>query len=124
MILELLATLILLNPTISDVKTTGYCADPPCVDEKWADGITASGTKAKKGVCASDWKYFPKGSVFHIPGYGMCTVEDTGNPHFVKGRHLDLFFDSAEEARQWGVRYKTITVITWPAVLEIVQESR
>ena len=112
------AALILLNPTFEKVKTTGYCAGPPCVDVKWADGITASGTVAKRGVCASDWKYFPKGAVFHVPGYGTCTVEDTGNPEYVKGNHLDLFFDTEEEAVQWGVKYKTITVITWPLAIE------
>jgi 3D (Asp-Asp-Asp) domain-containing protein len=110
-------TLMLLNPVLTDVKTTGYCAGPPCVDEKWADGFTASGTKAKRGVCASDWKYFPKGSVFFIPGYGTCTVEDTGNPKFVHGNHLDLFFETEHEAWAWGVRRKTITVITWPEAI-------
>ena len=71
-------------------------------------------------MCASDWKYFPKGAVFHIPGYGVCSVEDTGNPQYVTGRHLDLFFETEEEALQWGVQYKTITVITWPDTLETV----
>ncbi|MHA2377240.1 MAG: 3D domain-containing protein [Candidatus Thorarchaeota archaeon] len=114
------ATLMLLNPTFEKVKTTGYCAGPPCVDEKWADGKTASGTEARRGVCASDWKYFPKGAVFHIPGYGSCTVEDTGNPKFVKGNHLDLYFDTESEAWDWGVQYKTILVISWPEAIERV----
>ena len=118
------AGLILINPTFSEVKTTGYCAGPPCVDEKWADGKTASGTVAKRGVCASDWDYYPKGAVFWIPGYGVCTVEDTGNPDFVKGNHLDLFFETEEEAVQWGVRYKTITVITWPDAIRKVAYGR
>jgi 3D (Asp-Asp-Asp) domain-containing protein len=112
--LVLAVALILINPVFYEVKTTGYCAGPPCVDAKWADGKTASGTDAKRGVCASDWKYYPKGAVFHVPGYGTCSVEDTGNPQFVKGNHLDLFFETEEEAVQWGVRYKTITVISWP----------
>jgi 3D (Asp-Asp-Asp) domain-containing protein len=115
-------TLMLLNPVFTDVKTTGYCAGPPCVDAKWADGITASGTKVKRGVCASDWKYFPKGAVFFIPGYGTCSVEDTGNPEYVKGNHLDLFFDTEAEAVVWGVKYKTIMVITWPDAIYKVRE--
>ena len=115
-------TLMLVNPVFTDVKTTGYCAGPPCVDEKWADGFTASGTKARKGVCASDWKYFPKGAVFHIPGYGVCSVEDTGNPRVVKGNHLDLFFETEAEAWAWGVRQKTITVITWPEAIYTVHD--
>jgi len=118
--LTLLLALLLFNPSIDMVKTTGYCAGPPCVDAKWADGITASGTEAKRGVCASDWKYFPKGAVFHVPGYGTCSVEDTGNPDFVKGNHLDLFFETEQEAWGWGVQYKTILVITWPKTLKTV----
>jgi 3D (Asp-Asp-Asp) domain-containing protein len=121
--LSLLFTLLLMNPVIYDVKTTGYCAGPPCVDAKWADGKTASGTVAQRGVCASDWAVFPKGAVVDIPGYGICRVEDTGNPDYVNGLHLDLFFDSAAEARTWGVRNKTVTVISWPESLYNVKET-
>lgn len=91
---------------IPSVKVTGYCPGPPCVIEKWADGITAAGTEAKHGVCASDWSVFPKGSVFVIKGYGRCRVEDTGNA--VKGKHLDLYFPTANEARHWGVKVMTV----------------
>lgn len=87
---------------IDNVKVTGYCPGPPCVHEKWADGITAMGTEARLGVCAADWSVFPKGSQFEIPGYGLCRVEDTGNA--VKGKHLDLYFDTEEQAREWGVK--------------------
>jgi 3D (Asp-Asp-Asp) domain-containing protein len=112
--LELLFVLLTLNPVIHDVKTTGYCAGPPCVDAKWADGKTASNTLARRGVCAADWSVFPRGAVLSIPGYGVCTVEDTGNPKYVNGLHLDLFFDSEAEAWEWGVRPKLVTVISWP----------
>jgi len=118
------ATLILINPVMRDVKTTGYCPMPPCVDEKWADGMTASGTKARRGVCASDWVYFPKGAVLHVPGYGMCVVEDTGNPDVVHGKHLDLFFDTYEEAVAWGVQYHTIGVSSWPQPIRDVTHTK
>lgn len=87
---------------VDNVKVTGYCPGPPCVHEKWADGITAAGTPAHRGVCAADWQVFPKGTLFEIPGYGECRVEDTGNA--VKGEHLDLYFDTEAEAREWGVK--------------------
>ena len=119
----LLFTLLLMNPVIYEVKTTGYCAGPPCVAAKWADGITASGTVAERGVCASDWTVFPRGAVVDIPGYGICRVEDTGNPNYVKGLHLDLFFDTEAEAWAWGVRHKTVTVISWPLPLHNVKEA-
>ena len=91
---------------VDNVKVTGYCPGPPCVHPRWADGITAAGTKVRHGVCAADWSVFPKGSVFEIPGYGRCRVEDTGNG--VKGEHLDLYFPTAHTARQWGVKYMRV----------------
>lgn len=110
----LLAITLATGVTIHDVKTTGYCPGPPCVDEKWADGRTASNTTAERGVCAADWGVFPKNSHIEIPGYGTCRVEDTGNPLFVNGRHLDLFFDTEAEALEWGVRHKTVTITRVP----------
>jgi 3D (Asp-Asp-Asp) domain-containing protein len=111
---SLLFSLLLLNPIIAEVKTTGYCNHAPCVDEKWADGRTASNTIAREGVCAANWKIFPRGSILYIPGYGECRVEDTGNPLFVNGLHLDLFFDDIKDAREWGIKQKSVTVIFWP----------
>lgn len=108
---ELLLTLLLLNPTVS-VKTTGYCPGPPCVDAKWADGKTASNTPVRVGVCAADWSVFPKGTVVKIPHYGFCRVEDTGSA--VKGLHLDLFFETEAEARQWGVQQHEVVIVEWP----------
>lgn len=100
---------------IHDVKTTGYCAGPPCVDAKWADGRTASNTVARRGVCAADWRVFPRGTTVYVPGYGICRVEDTGNPRFVNGKHLDLFFESEAEAWSWGVRHTNVQVTVIPA---------
>ena len=114
MIEILLAAALAAGVTINDVKTTGYCAGPPCVAEKWADGRTASNTIARRGVCAADWGVFPKGSEILIPGYGKCRVEDTGNPLFVNGKHLDLFFDTEAEAWNWGVRHKAVTITVVP----------
>lgn len=89
------------------VKTTGYCNHPICITNKKIDGITAAGTIAKVGTCASDWNVFPKGTVFFIEGYGFCKVEDKGSK--VKGKHLDLFFGDFTRAKIWGV--KNIEVI-------------
>ena len=111
----LMAITLAAGVTIHDVKTTGYCAGPPSVDAKWADGRTASNTIARRGVCAADWGVFPRGAVLEIAGYGTCRVEDTGNPLFVNGKHLDLFFDSEAEAWNWGVRHKAVKLISVPA---------
>lgn len=85
------------------VKLTGYCSVPPCVSEYYAQfKKTASGLPVKVGHCASDWRVYGRGSIFYVPGYGPCVVEDTGNQ--VEGKHLDLYFNSYEEALDFGYK--------------------
>lgn len=115
LLLAMAATVLLTTPIeLPQVKTTGYCPGPPCVDEKWADGKTATGTTAREGVCAANWKTFVPGMVFEIPGYGICRVEDTGNPKYISGQHLDLYFETEEEGLQWGVKNLQIKLVGVP----------
>lgn len=100
-----LLLILSLQQTVA-VKTTGYCPTYPCVNRGVEHGITKSGRRARRGTCAADWKVYPAGSVLFIPGYGLCRVEDTGR--LVKGHHLDLYFDTRQEAEQWGVKHQFI----------------
>jgi 3D (Asp-Asp-Asp) domain-containing protein len=97
-----LMSMILLAPKSQTevVVTTGYCRTYPCVNKGREHGITKRGDRAEPGTCAADWKVFPAGSWFYITGYGLCQVTDTGR--LVKGKHLDLFFNTEREARNWG----------------------
>ena len=101
---EILLVLALTKPV--EVKTTGYCGTYPCVNKGAEHGITKSGRRARRGTCAADWSVHPAGSILFVPGYGLCRVEDTGR--LVKGHHLDLYFETVEEARQWGVKHQFI----------------
>jgi 3D (Asp-Asp-Asp) domain-containing protein len=65
-------------------------------------GMTARGTTAKKGTVAADPIMFPFGTRLAIPGYGTGIVEDVGGA--IKGRHVDVWFPTHEEARRWGRR--------------------
>ena len=65
-------------------------------------GLTARGTMAKKGTVAADPKVFPFGTRLAIPGYGTGVVEDVGGA--IKGRHVDVWFPTHEEAARWGRR--------------------
>lgn len=71
-------------------------------------GVTASGTKAKRGTIAADPKLFPFGTHLYVPGYGVGTVEDIGGS--IKGRHIDIWFPTHAEARAWGVRRLKVEV--------------
>ena len=91
------------------VTVTGYCWHAPCINQESAHGQTASGTQVRRGVCAADWRTFPVGTIFDVPGYGRCRVEDTGR--LVQGRHLDLYFDDIADAREWGRREQVVRLL-------------
>jgi 3D (Asp-Asp-Asp) domain-containing protein len=106
------------------LEATGYCkcgeccgwrrnlllqpvyAYGPMEGEKKEVGVTASGTKAKRGTVAADTNVFPFGTRMRIPGYGDGVVEDRGGA--IQGGKIDLFFKTHGEALEWG--RKTVTV--------------
>ena len=92
-----------------NVKVTGYSNYSESINVPgWRKGLTATGSIAVKGTVAADWSLFKPGTSLYIPGYGFGTVEDRGGG--VKGKHLDIFFDSREEALKWGVKHMDILV--------------
>ena len=72
-------------------------------------GITADGTKAKKGVIAADISKYPYGTKMYVPGYGWGEVHDKGRA--IKGNHIDVFFDSHKKALEWGRKELNVTVV-------------
>ena len=70
-------------------------------------GVTASGTTAKRGTVAADPKVWAFGTRLSIPGYGEGVVEDVGGA--IRGRHVDVWFPTHEEARKWGRRWLRVT---------------
>ncbi|MGA0333104.1 MAG: 3D domain-containing protein [Kiritimatiellia bacterium] len=63
-------------------------------------GISADGSVARRGTVAADTSVLPMGTILYIPGYGWGQVRDRGSA--IQGNRLDLFFDSHEEALEWG----------------------
>lgn len=80
---------------LSPVYATG-----PHKGEKKKVGITADGSKARKGTIAADTRRYPFGTIMHVPGYGWGVVHDTGRA--IKGNRIDLFFPSHKKALKWG----------------------
>ncbi len=74
---------------------------------------TASGTVARVGAVAVDPSLIPLGSKLLIQGadgkwsYGVAVAEDTG----VKGKKIDLFFNTYRECVNFGVRNATVYVL-------------
>ena len=102
---------------------TGYCKCQKCCDWKynWRGrpvtkysgrkkiiGQTATGAMAKVGTIAADTRYFKFGTKMTIPGYGSGMVQDRGGK--VKGYHIDLYFNTHQEAKNWGRRLLMVKV--------------
>jgi 3D (Asp-Asp-Asp) domain-containing protein len=78
-------------------------------------GVTRSGTQVREGVLAADPALLPLGSVVRIIEAGdrryerTYSVMDTGAR--VRGRRIDLYVRSCDEARRFGVRRVSLEVV-------------
>lgn len=80
---------------------TAYCNCSKCCG-KWAGGNTASGTVPTAGrTIAVDTSVIPFGTKVIINGTTYI-AEDTGS--LIEGNRIDIFFNSHEEALQFGVQ--------------------
>ena len=101
--------------SLGKFKLTAYCPCEKCCG-KWAlnrpsdeNGlivITASGERALQGVTvAADSDLLSFGTPLRINGNDY-SVQDRGSA--IKKKHLDIYFESHEEALEFGVQYKTV----------------
>lgn len=102
--------------SLGEYKLTSYCACEKCcgywatirpLDDNGEPIVyTASGAIARQGVTvAADTSILPFGTVILIGGEEF-TVQDVGGG--VDGKHIDIYFDDHQAAREFGVRYETI----------------
>lgn len=88
------------------MRTVAYCPCSKCCG--WNTGITYSGTVATQGrTVACNLDKFPIGTKLMIDGHEYI-VEDTGN---LSENMIDIYFDSHEEALQYGSQWKAVEVI-------------
>ena len=91
------------EPTIVSLgtyKITAYCGCAKCCGK--TDGITASGTHVTAGRTIAAPPEIPFGTKLMINGH-IYTVEDRGGA--IKGKRIDIYFASHEEAERFGVQY-------------------
>lgn len=91
---------------LGDFTVTAYCSCSICCGQ-WSDGTTATGTRATAGrTIATDPEVIPAGShvaVYYEDGaYAEYIAEDTGSG--VNGQHIDVYYNTHQEALQHGVR--------------------
>ena len=101
-----------LGEPMGEFKLTAYCPCAKCCG-KWANGITATGTTATEGrTIAVDPCVIPYGSsvtIYFADGTSHTyTAEDCGGA--IKGNRIDVFFDSHEDARAFGVQSAMVYV--------------
>ena len=85
---------------------TAYCPCVKCCGK--SDGITASGTQATAGrTVAVDNRLIPYGTEISIDGKTYI-AEDCGGK--VKGYTIDVFFNSHEEALNFGRQTKIVKI--------------
>ena len=95
------------NNYLGEFKLTAYCACVNCCGK--SDGITATGTIATQGrTIAVDPTVIPYGSKVMINGH-TYVAEDCGGA--IKENRIDLFFDSHEDALNFGVQYYDVYLL-------------
>jgi 3D (Asp-Asp-Asp) domain-containing protein len=89
----------------STMTVTAYCPCEKCCGA-YSNGYTATGVKATQGVTiATDPDVIPMGTEVEIDGH-IYIAQDVGGA--ISGNRIDLYFDSHEDALQWGVREKIV----------------
>lgn len=94
---------------------TAYCPCRRCCgnyspEVRGGEPHTSTGTIPQEGrTIAVDPSIIPYGTKIYIEGYGTFVAEDCGGA--IKGRHIDMYFDSHEKAKQFGSRKLQCTVV-------------
>jgi 3D (Asp-Asp-Asp) domain-containing protein len=109
-------TEVVTNINLGEFKLTAYCPCEQCCGY-WATTrptdengnliiYTASGTVAQAGrTIAVDPSVIPHGTEVTINGH-TYVAEDTG--YLIVGNRIDIYFDTHEEALEFGVQYADV----------------
>ena len=80
-------------------KVTGYCPCKRCWGTK---DTTDSGVVPKANHTLAAPSKYKFGTRINLKGYGTYVVEDRGGA--IQGNRLDMFFNTHQEALNWGVK--------------------
>lgn len=85
------------------VEATAYTGGIGCGE------YTSNGHKLRRGYIAVDPKVIPLGTEVFIDGYGFAIADDIGGS--IKGKTIDVAFNSHEEAIKYGRQKTTIYIL-------------
>ena len=101
---------IIEHEPFEEFEATAYCGCKKC-NGKWTSYPTASGTNMVAGrTIAVDSKLIPLGSKVEIEGLGTYIAEDTGSA--IKGKIIDFYFDTHEEALKFGRQKVNLKIVS------------
>ncbi len=93
---------------IIKMEATGYDPYPDINQIDWA-GKTYLGWKARYGIAAVDPNVIPLRRLIFVDGYGFAWTGDTGGA--IKGKKIDLCFNTTKEAFKWGRKKVNVYVL-------------
>lgn len=103
---------------IMDMQATAYTASFSDTGKSPGDygfGVTRTGITAREGVIAVDPTVIPLGTRVYVevpgsaPDYGFAIAADIGSA--IKGKLIDLYFDTTYTAQQWGRRSVRVYIL-------------
>jgi len=92
---------------LGQFKATFYTDDVASCGKD--NGITSTGTHVSDMTVATDPNVIPMGSLIYVSGIGFRIAEDTGGA--IKGKKLDIYVDSAAEAKKLGIQHNRVYLI-------------
>lgn len=96
------------NPrSLGVFKLTAYCPCSSC-SEGWGRNTSTGAMAAANHTIAVDPRVIPYGSKILINGI-VYTAEDKGGG--VRGNHIDIFYNTHQEARALGTRYQEVFLV-------------
>lgn len=96
------------------VLATAYCPCTICCGPD-ARGVTASGRPVSYNggaFIAADTNLLPFGTRLIVPGYHNAQpVEVIDRGGAIKGRHIDVYFPTHEQAAEWGRQWLSVDIV-------------
>ena len=92
--------------SLGEFKLTAYCPCKKC-SGNWGTQTSTGGTTVQGRTVAVDPSVIPYGTVLIINGHEYI-ADDCGGA--IKGNRIDIYFDSHEEALEFGVQYTEVFV--------------
>ena len=91
------------------VKATAYWAFNGVNNTYTASGRKAVRDKSGYSTIAVDPSVIPLGTKLYVEGYGNAIAADKGSS--VKGNYIDVYFETRQEAVNWGVKHLKVTIL-------------